>query len=141
MSDPRVVLVEDNDEHAELIEFSLAQSHPNATLERFSDGAQALESLRQRPVDQAPHLVLLDLKLPGISGLELLAALRSAPETRPLCIVMFTTSNSARDRSAALEGQANAFIVKPMDYAALKERLRATFTFWLDHAVQRDSAT
>lgn len=136
MSERRVLLVEDNDEHAELVEFVLSKTHPDAALVRKADGQSALDHLRACTPDTCPHLTLLDLKLPGISGIELLQQLRTEARCEDLTVVLFTTSNSDRDRADALRAHANAFIVKPMDFSQLKERLEATFRFWLDHAVE-----
>ena len=136
MAERRVLLVEDDDAHAELVEFVLRKTHPAAAFERKSDGQTALEYLRGCPLETCPHLILLDLKLPGMSGVELLERLRAEGPEQQLTIVLFTTSNSDRDRADALRARANAFIVKPMDFGRLKARLEATFRFWLDHAVE-----
>lgn len=136
MPERRVLLVEDNDEHAELVQFVLAKTHPDARLVRKSDGTSALQHLRACTPETRPHLTLLDLKLPGISGIELLERLREEDASKQLVVVLFTTSNSARDRTAAMRARANAFMVKPMEFGKLKARLEATFRFWLDHAVE-----
>lgn len=127
-----VVLVEDNDEHAELVEFSMVQSHPALILERFAEAEPALRRLKDGGTK--PRLILLDLKLPGISGLELLASIKSDPSLRAIPTVMLTTSNSARDRACASQNHANAYLVKPMDFLEFKARITATLHFWLDHA-------
>ncbi len=133
MDEVRVMLVEDDDEHAELVRFVLSRSHPHALLVRHGAGDVALAELATS--ETLPALLVLDLKLPGISGIDLLHELRGHAATRTLPIVMFSTSNSERDRRRALEAQANAFVVKPMGFRELQERLDATFRFWLDHAL------
>jgi len=127
-----VLLVEDNDEHAELVEFMMEQTHPDLVLERFGEAEPALRRLKEG--SPTPRLILLDLKLPGISGLDLLAAIKSEPSLRSTPAVMLTTSNSARDRACAFENHANAYLVKPMDFLEFKARVEATLRFWLDHA-------
>ena len=127
-----VLLVEDNDEHAELVEFIMAQSHPDLILERFAEAEPALRRLKDGPT--TPRLILLDLKLPGMSGLDLLASIKSDPSLRATPTVMLSTSNSARDRACASENHANAYLVKPMDFLEFKARIAATLPFWLDHA-------
>ncbi|MGH1342434.1 MAG: response regulator [Nannocystales bacterium] len=127
-----VVLVEDNDEHAELVEFLMEQTYPALVLERFGEAESALRRLKEG--SPAPRLILLDLKLPGMSGLDLLAEIKSEPSLSATPAVMLTTSNSAQDRARAFENHANAYLVKPMDFKEFKARIETTLRFWLDHA-------
>lgn len=136
MDERRVLLVEDNDEHAELIEFTLRQSFPGAVFERLSGGDLVMAYLAGCTADQIPHLVILDLKLPGTTGIEVLSTVKGTPKLRGIPVVMFTTSDSLHDRRLALENHANAFLVKPMDFHKLKAVLTSLFDFWLNHVAR-----
>lgn len=103
-------------------------------LERFGEAEAALQRLKDGPT--TPRLISLDLKLPGMSGLDLLAAIKIEiePSRSGTPAVMLSTSNSARDRACAAEHHANAYLVKPMDVLEFKARIEATLHLWLDHA-------
>ena len=112
----RVLLIEDNDDHAELTEFYLNESMDNVEIERLSDGHLALRHLQavmsgEHPL---PWLILLDLKLPKYDGHEILTFLKQNALLSTIPVVVFTTSDSSKDVSLALENHANSYITKPM---------------------------
>jgi two-component system response regulator len=80
-----------------------------------------------------PRLVLLDLNLPKLNGLEVLARLRSDPRTKNLTIVVMTSSREERDVASAYALGANSYVVKPLEYGRFAEFAREIGAYWLDH--------
>lgn len=117
-----IALVEDDPDVTALVE-GLAADH---NLECFSDGAEAVDALTaDSPI---PHLVLLDLDLPGMHGLEVLKRLRLHPRTRRVPIVIFTATDLPADEGYRLG--ANAWVHKSSDVDILETTLRSLLAFW-----------
>jgi CheY-like chemotaxis protein len=101
------------------------------------DGAEALAYLLEDHVDAAgnpatlPQLILLDLKLPKINGLEVLKRIRSEPRTRLLPVVILTTSMEDRDRLEGYQLGANSYVRKPVDFLRFAEAVRQLGLYWL----------
>ncbi|HKU42391.1 MAG TPA: response regulator [Polyangiales bacterium] len=131
-----VLLIEDNDDHAELVRRALLKSGRPHELMRLEDGEQALSFLldaRDEHPERAPcALILLDLRLPRMDGLEVLRRLRQAkhPVTR-VPVVVLTTSETETDIAAAYAHGAHAYVVKPADFASFGELARDVARFWL----------
>lgn len=115
----RVLLIEDEPNIAEAIRFILSREGCEVVIE--ADGARALS----RIADCAPDLVILDLMLPGMSGLEILSALRSNPATQTLKVLMLTAKGQGRDREAAERAGVSAFMAKPFANAEMRAKVRA----------------
>lgn len=115
----RVLLIEDEPNIAEAIRFILSREGCEVMVE--ADGARALT----RIADIAPDLVILDLMLPGMSGLEILSALRSNPATQALKVLMLTAKGQGRDREAAERAGVSAFMAKPFANADMRAQVRA----------------
>lgn len=131
MSLPRALLVEDDEDDAFLM---LRAGEGFLELERVADGAAALARLRPGPSRGAaalPALVLLDWRLPGLSGEEVLRGLRSDPTLRLLPVLVLTTSAAEADARAAYAAGANAFLTKPNGGEALRALVGAIAGFWL----------
>lgn len=132
-----ILLVEDNADDAMLIERALRKGNFNAALHRVEDGQAACEYLEgtgayaDRARHPLPTLVLLDIKLPRRSGLEVLKWLRSVPALRRLIVVMLTSSRESRDVAEAYEHGANSFLVKPISPQELQELIAAMGAYWL----------
>ncbi len=124
---PLILLVEDEPAHAEIARRSLASL---AFLEHVPDGEAALAWLR-RPGAPRPALVLLDLRLPRMDGLEVLAAMKSDPALARLPVIVMSTSAAERDLARAYDRHANAYLVKPLDFARFMAQLRSLAEFWL----------
>ena len=131
-----ILLVEDNPDHAELVIRSL-EDHPMASkIHHLSDGEAALDYLFRRGVfDDAmdcprPHIVLLDLGLPKIRGLEVLQKIRASRELDNMPVVVLTTSNAERDVGDAYKLHANSYLVKPHDFATFSELMKALGFYW-----------
>lgn len=115
----RVLLIEDEPNIAEAIRFILSRDGWEVTVEE--NGAQALP----RVADVKPDLVILDLMLPGMSGLEILSSLRADPATEALSVLMLTAKGQGRDREAAERAGVSAFMSKPFSNAEMRAQVRA----------------
>lgn len=125
-----VLLIDDNDDHAELVRRALHLSGRPHELVRLDDGEQALDFLRGARRSECA-LILLDLRLPRIGGLEVLRFLRQAEETLTAPVVVLTTSDAYSDIAAAYEHGAHAYVVKPSDFTSFGELARELAHFWL----------
>lgn len=115
----RVLLIEDEANIAEAMRFLLARDGWSVDVQ--TDGAAGLAILRASP----PDLVILDLMLPGLSGLEILTALRASPATAHLPVIMLTAKGQGRDRDAATRAGVTRFMTKPFANADLLAQVRA----------------
>jgi CheY-like chemotaxis protein len=130
----RILLVEDDDDHAELVERALDEHGVPVEVTRVEDGAQALDYLQRRgrwAAAPRPDVVFLDLRLPRVDGLEVLRQIKAMPDIVGLPIVVLTTSAADRDVVNAYESHVNAYVVKPVDHESLERMLRETSAFWL----------
>lgn len=131
----RILLVEDNDDHAELVLRSLEDHRVANTITRVADGEQALDYLHARGKfagdAERPDLVLLDLRLPRVDGLDVLEGIKSTPELANIPVVVLTTSQAERDLAQAYERKANAYVVKPVDFDKFVDLMRDLGFFWL----------
>ncbi len=132
-----ILLVEDNPDHAELVMRSL-ESHPLTNkIHHLADGEAALDYLfRRGAFDDAsksprPHVVLLDLGLPKIPGLDVLKEIRSAPELDEMPVVVLTTSKAEVDVGEAYKFHANSYLVKPHDFTSFTELMKDLGSYWL----------
>jgi two-component system response regulator len=132
-----ILLVEDNDDDAELTRMAFQRARIDNELVRVHDGVEALDYLFRRGdyagrgADTDPSVVLLDLNLPRVDGLEVLRAVRAEPATRNTPIVVLTSSNTDRDRLAAYEAAANSFLQKPVDFDRFIVAAREIGLYWL----------
>ena len=132
-----ILLVDDNADYVELARRALVKSKIENPLVVAEDGAEALDYLfatgawADRDPYDVPALILLDLKLPKVDGLEVLRRVRSDERTRLIPVVIMTTSSEQQDIIAGYDLGANAFIRKPVDFQRLSEVLKETGQFWL----------
>jgi len=125
-----ILLIEDDAEAAELLRIALKKAGLRRPLRVLSDGDEAVAYLsgappyENRDENPAPCLLLLDVKLPRKSGLEVLTWLRSRIATRPLPVVMITSSSASKDIEEALRLGIRAYCVKPSDFEDLKKLAR-----------------
>lgn len=132
-----VLLVEDNPRDAELIIRTLEKNSLANHLYLVEDGAQALDFVfcrgeySQRDSIQPPKVILLDLKLPKLDGLEVLRAIRSDERTRAIPVVVVTSSAEDPDIKAAYDLGANSYVVKPVGFEAFVEALSRVGFYWL----------
>jgi DNA-binding response OmpR family regulator len=131
---PIILLIEDNPDDELLMRRALSQNKVRAELIVAHDGEEALEYLfasgpRRIPL---PDLILLDLKLPKMSGLELLRYLRAQHTTEHIPIVILTTSSEERDILESYRLGGNSYIHKPVDFAEFSRVVRHLGLYWLE---------
>ena len=134
-----VLLVDDNADDAELTLRALARSGVSDIVDVARDGEEALEYLLcegrhlHRRDEPLPKLVLLDLNLPGIGGLEVLRRLRQQPRTRRLPVVVLTSSREDSDLARSYDLGANSYVRKSVDFKRFVETAHDLARFWLLH--------
>jgi two-component system response regulator len=131
MKNPHILLVEDDANDEELTRLALSQHDIKHELSVARDGAEAVEFLLngQGPI---PNLVILDLKLPKLNGIEVLRKLRENPATRCLPVVIFTSSKEEVDIRNSYEAGANAFVRKPIEFTEFCDTIKGLSHFWLN---------
>jgi CheY-like chemotaxis protein len=132
-----ILLVEDNPQDEMLTLRALRKVNLANQVDVVRDGQQALDYLagegefaERRPAP-LPAVVLLDLNLPRVGGLEVLQRLRSMPRTRVLPVVILTSSDEDRDRMRSYENGANSFVRKPLDFGEFAETVARLGVYWL----------
>jgi two-component system response regulator len=136
---PLIMLVEDDPDDEELARIALRRAGLPHQLVVLRDGAQAVAWLRALPRDAAglqkalPRVVLLDIKLPKLTGHQVLRRLRVDKRTRLLPVVMFSSSSEERDRVESYRLGANAYVRKPVDFDHYKRTLADLGDFWTVH--------
>ena len=132
-----VLVVEDNPDDQELIRMALEESHIANDLVVLSDGAQALDYLfgagayAERDISDTPQVVMLDLKLPKVNGLEVLERLRADPRTALIPVVILTSSSEEEDILASYKLGANSYVRKPVDFNQFAEAIKQLGLYWL----------
>jgi len=132
-----ILLVEDNPDHAELIMRNMEDFQVANIIFHVEDGEEALDYLYGRGayVDRMkyplPNLMLLDLRLPKIDGLEVLKVVKTDEALRPLPVVILTTSDAERDMAMAYEYHANSYVTKPVNFDDFSKLLRDLGFYWL----------
>ncbi len=132
-----ILLVEDNPAHAELVKRSLEGHAVANRITHISDGETALDYLFRRGAyadperSPRPHVVLLDLRLPRVNGLEILREIRTCNELEKLPVVILTTSEAELDAAKAYEYHANSFLVKPLDFDKFVQLMDNLGFYWL----------
>jgi DNA-binding response OmpR family regulator len=135
--DPIILLVEDNDDDADLTERAFEEANIRNPMLRLRDGVQALDYLlgrgkyADRDLNELPAIVLLDLNLPRVNGLEVLQVLRSNERTKQLPVVILTSSSEEKDRIAAYGQHVNSYVKKPVDYDQFVGAARQLGLYWM----------
>jgi CheY-like chemotaxis protein len=131
-----VLLIEDDPDHAELVARALAGDSDRVRLVHLADGDSALQYLEREgawadpDISPRPDLILLDLRLPGISGGEVLGRIRAVPSLCEIPVVILSTSRTREDLAVAAGGGADACAVKPMDGEGFREVVRELVWSW-----------
>ena len=132
-----IVLIEDSDLDADLTIRALHQHNFGNQIVRLSDGQEAMDYFFTSPnnqiktKDENPKLILLDIKLPGINGLEVLKALKNNHTTKKYPVVILTSSTEDRDIKTCYEFGVNSFISKPVEYDSFVETVHTLGMYWL----------
>jgi two-component system response regulator len=125
-----VLIVEDSQDDEEFVQRALAQSTA-AEVHVASDGEQALSALQDRK-RALPDLILLDIKLPKLSGFEVLERVRAEPRTRFVPVVLLSSSDVPQDVARAYQLGANSYLRKPIALEAFLETVRGAAAYWLE---------
>lgn len=131
------LLVEDNPNDLELALYALRKHNLGDRIQVARDGAEALDYIfrtgayRDRYPENYPKVILLDLKLPRVDGLEVLQRLKSDPQTRMIPVVILTSSNEERDILESYQLGVNSYIVKPVDFEQFTEAVQQLGLYWL----------
>ncbi len=132
-----ILFVEDNPDHAELVTRSFEDHRVGNRIHHLTDGEAALDYLLRRNAysdpekSPRPHVILLDLRLPKIDGLEVLRVIRTSPGLEKIPVVILTTSHAELDVAKAYENHANSFLVKPLDYEKFTSLMDDLGFYWL----------
>jgi CheY-like chemotaxis protein len=132
-----ILLVEDNANDAELTMRALRHNKIVNDILLAEDGVEALDilfcrdSYKDRSFSNPPKLVLLDLKLPRLGGMEVLRAIRADERTKAISVVIFTSSNEERDLIDSYKLGVNAYAQKPIDFVQFAETVRQIGMFWM----------
>ena len=138
MKDKLILVVEDNPDHMELTVLTLEEFGVGAEIAVARDGAEALDYLfgqgihAGRDTQRQPTFILLDMKLPKLSGLDVLRTLRGNPLTALVPVLMPTSSSEHSDMLACYQSGANSFVRKPVDFVDFTEKLNRLQAYWLD---------
>ena len=132
-----VMLIEDNPDHAELVMRTLAEHQVINQIRHFTEGQSALDYLFRRgeftdpATSPRPSLVLLDLRLPRVDGLEILKEIKNSDELRCIPVVILTTSEAERDIARAYLNHANSYLVKPVGFEEFNKLMEDMGFYWL----------
>lgn len=134
---PLILIVEDNEDDVLLTLRALRSLKLANRVETVADGAEALDFVTgsgkhsDRDQRDLPELILLDINLPKVSGLEVLKSLRSGSSTRTIPVIMLTTSGQEKDMRTAYESGANSYIRKPVESEAFQQAINNLGFYWL----------
>jgi len=136
-NDVEILLVEDNPNDVELTLHALKKNNIVNRIEIVRDGAEALDYLfatgiyAGRDINHPPKVILLDLKLPKIDGMEVLRRIKADPRTQPIPVVVLTSSREESDLVKSYHLGVNSYIRKPVDFEQFTEAVRTIGMYWL----------
>ena len=138
MNRETILLVEDDADEIHLMKRALAKAGLNNPLQVISHGGDVIPyfegkgAFADRGAFPLPGLVFLDLRLPGISGLYLLAWIKGNPDHRHIPVVLFTSSDDPEDLRRAYQFGANSYLIKPMEFDDFVDMIKVTGTYWIN---------
>lgn len=136
MTEPVILLVEDNSSDEELTLRALKKNNILNKIVVARDGSAALEyvfargAYADRDIDDLPHVILLDLNLPKVGGLDVLRAIRADARTKLIPVVILTSSNEEKDLLSGYDAGANSYVVKPVEFTSFAEAVRQLGMYW-----------
>ena len=137
MADIAILVVEDNPDHRELTVLALGECCDPARIATAADGVEALDFLfgrgahQGRDIRKQPRLVLLDMKLTRLHGLDVLKAIRTEPATQSVPVVMLSSSTEKSELDSCYEAGANSVVRKSLDYDELRRKMQQVYNFWV----------
>jgi two-component system, response regulator len=132
-----ILLVEDNEDHAELVIRGMREQQVANVIHHVPDGEKALDYLFNRGTyadtgtNPRPNLVLLDLRLPRVDGLEVLRTIKATPELLRIPVVILTSSEAESDIVRSYDSHANSYLVKPLDFKTFTRLMKDLGFYWL----------
>lgn len=133
MSNSLILLVEDNKRDQELAKIAFRLCNiSNEDLTIYSNGTDALNYLMNKPIDCLPKVVLLDLAMQKVDGLQVLKKIRQNIATRDIPVVILTSSNQEKDISECYQSGANSYIRKPISFEEFTEILQKLVEYWIN---------
>lgn len=133
----RILLVEDNEDHAEAVKRSFRKHKLRNHIVHLTDGESALDFLLGRGEHDwsktrlRPHLVILDLRLPRVDGLEVLKVIKQTDELKRMPVIILTSSKAETDIARAYDYRANSYVVKPLDFEKFVGLMKDLGFYWL----------
>ena len=128
-----IILVEDNESDAEVARRAIKRSSPTRTLVVIGDGLSAAEMLlgtEGQPPCPRPRLIMIDINLPGLDGVELLTRIRIHPDLRSVAVVIVSSSAEERDIRRAYDRGCNSYVTKPVDIRELQSLYASVVNYW-----------
>lgn len=126
-----LLYVEDNEDYVNFVGRAVKKIDQNINYKYVTDGKAAFEYFQNNTGINPAKVILLDINLPGMDGIELLKKIRTMPQLKYLPVIIFSTSENPDDIKASYENGANAYIVKPVGMNSLNEALKKICEFWL----------
>jgi CheY-like chemotaxis protein len=132
-----ILLVEDNEAHAELVIRGMRDQLVANRIHHVADGEQALDYLFNRGAyadtakNPRPNLILLDLRLPRVDGLEVLKIIKTTPHLLRIPVVILTSSDAESDIARSYDHHANSYVVKPLDFKTFTKLMKDLGFYWL----------
>jgi CheY-like chemotaxis protein len=132
-----ILLVEDNEDHAELVIRGMRDQQVANKIHHVVDGEQALDYLFMRGAyvdpqkNPRPNVILLDLRLPRIDGLEVLKIIKTTPSLLRIPVVILTSSDAENDIAKSYEYHANSYVIKPLDFQTFTKLMKDLGFYWL----------
>lgn len=132
-----ILLVEDNEDHAELVRRSFNDNRVANTIHHVKDGEEALDYLFRRGAyseqnsSPRPNLILLDLRLPRVDGIEVLREIKASEILKCIPVVILTSSGAEQDIAGAYSNHANSYLVKPVDFEKFTKMMKDLGYYWL----------
>lgn len=137
MNERTILLVEDNPDDEEFTLRALRRAHVTNEIIVTRDGGEAIDYLfgtdqyAGRDLSSMPAVILLDLKLPKLSGIDVLRRVRAEPLTKLIPVVIMTSSNEEEDLLTSYESGANSYVRKPVEFAAFADAVARLGTYWM----------
>lgn len=128
-----ILLIEDNDQDAELTIRAMREYNMGNKIVRLTDGQEAMDYFfsADGKNNEIPRLILLDIKLPGFNGLEVLKQLKSHDSTRTIPVVILTSSTEEKDIQACYQLGVNSYISKPVEFDSFQNTMKTLGMYWL----------